>query len=81
VEDYVKKGGDLAATHGRKCLCNGLLSALGIGQIAVNGRTEPPLLTSGDDIANLPKVMHRTAGSDTPDSYTVADVLAYLLSS
>ena len=32
VEDYIKKGGKLEDTIGRKCLCNGLVSAIGLEQ-------------------------------------------------
>ncbi|MCL2641460.1 MAG: nitronate monooxygenase [Phycisphaerales bacterium] len=79
VEDYVKKGGELADTQGRKCLCNGLLGNLGLGQVSGNGYVELPLLTSGDDIANLPKVLRHTAGGrPLSDTYTAADVLGYL---
>lgn len=32
-DDYGAKGGDPAAACGRKCLCNGLLAAVGLGQL------------------------------------------------
>ena len=50
VEAYVKKGGKLEDTVGRKCLCNGLVSTLGFGQKKKDGLTEPSIITAGDDL-------------------------------
>lgn len=80
--DYVKKGGDIADTVGRKCLCNGLFGTLGMGGFAADGSVEPAIMTSGDDIVRLPEVfrwMAQTTGKH-PDMYSAADVLGYLLS-
>jgi nitronate monooxygenase len=79
VADYVRKGGKEAETVGRKCLCNGLFSTLGLGQVGHNGANEPPLLTGGDDVVNLPAVMRWASPTGIPDTYTAADVLTYLL--
>ncbi|MCL7956420.1 MAG: nitronate monooxygenase [marine benthic group bacterium] len=74
VETYVKKGGRLTDTEGRKCLCNALMSNLDRGQLRNGGSPEKPMLTSGDDLENLGAFL---AGRD---SYTAQDVLDYLLS-
>jgi NAD(P)H-dependent flavin oxidoreductase YrpB (nitropropane dioxygenase family) len=74
VETYVKKGGQLADTEGRKCLCNALMSNLDRGQLRNGGSPEKPMLTSGDDLENLGEFL---AGRD---SYSAQDVLDYLLS-
>lgn len=42
VESFVAKGGDIAETVGRKCLCNGLLAAIGLGQRGADNFVEPP---------------------------------------
>jgi NAD(P)H-dependent flavin oxidoreductase YrpB (nitropropane dioxygenase family) len=73
VEDYVRKGGTLAETEGRQCLCNALLANIGHPQPRANGATEPPLLTSGDDLETISTFL---AGRT---SYTAADVISYLL--
>ena len=73
-EDYIRKGGDAADSEGRKCLCNGLMTNLGFGQVRSNGKREMPLLTAGNDVADLARFLK----PDT-DSYTAADVVAYLL--
>jgi len=74
VDTYVKKGGRLEDTEGRKCLCNALMSNLDRGQLRNGGTPERPMLTSGDDLENLGEFL---AGRD---SYSAQDVLDYLLS-
>ncbi len=73
VDDYVRKGGDVANTIGRKCLCNGLLSTVGLGQRHA-GHSEIPLITAGHDVANLTRFMPE--GSDL---YRAADVIGSVL--
>jgi NAD(P)H-dependent flavin oxidoreductase YrpB (nitropropane dioxygenase family) len=74
VADYVRKGGLVADTEGRKCLCNGLMTNTGLGQIRPNGSSELPLLTAGNDVEQLERFLKPGA-----NSYTAADVVAYLL--
>jgi NAD(P)H-dependent flavin oxidoreductase YrpB (nitropropane dioxygenase family) len=73
VEDYVAKGGALADTEGRQCLCNGLLANIGHAQVRDGGFEEPPLLTSGDELLNINAFLN---GRTT---YTAADVVDHLL--
>ena len=73
VEDYLRKGGTLAETEGRKCLCNALLANVGLPQLRANGEREPALITSGDDLETISSFL---AGRT---SYTAADVIGYLL--
>ena len=58
VDDYVRKGGRLEDTVGRKCLCNALVTNIGMGQRRPDGYAELPMLTAGDDIACDPGVHH-----------------------
>jgi nitronate monooxygenase len=74
VGDFVRKGGSSAATEGRKCLCNGLLTTAGHGQIRSPEADELPLLTAGNDVAQLARFL--PPGADT---YTAADVMRFLL--
>lgn len=53
VANYLRKGGSEADTVGRKCVCNGLFATIGLGQPLSNGTVEPPLITAGDEAANL----------------------------
>lgn len=73
VDAYVKKGGTVEATVGRQCLCNGLLADVGLGQRRETG-VEPPLVTSGDDLASV-GLLSRNG------PYSAADVVAWLLGS
>jgi nitronate monooxygenase len=73
-DDYVRKGGEAAETAGRKCLCNGLMTNVGLGQLRRDGANEMALLTAGNDVADLARFLR--PGSD---SYTAAEVVAYLL--
>lgn len=73
VDTYLKRGGDLADTEGRKCLCNGLFSNIGLGQVRPDDVDEQPLLTSGDDLACLGAFFRDRPG------YTAADVIDHLL--
>ncbi len=74
VDDYLRKGGELADTVGRKCICNSLFSTVDMGQINVEGNTEPVIVTAGDDVANVARFL-----KPGEDSYTAADVIRYLL--
>lgn len=71
VEDYVRKGGKLEDTVGRKCLCNALMADAGYPQLQKHGQLEQPLITSGDDVVKL---------SRWRAGYTAGDVVKYLLS-
>ena len=73
VKDYVRKGGDIKDTVGRKCVCNGLLVDIGLGQIQRNGEVEKALVTSGDDVATVAHFLKPGA-----TSYGASDVLEYL---
>lgn len=74
VDDYLKKGGDLTDTHGRKCVCNGLPATVGIGQVRSETETELPLVTAGNDFESIAQFLKPGASS-----YTAADVIQSLL--
>ncbi|MBX0329735.1 nitronate monooxygenase [Oscillochloris sp. ZM17-4] len=73
INTYVAKGGKVEETEGRKCLCNALMANVGLGQAREDGRVEPPLLTSGDDLKQIGAYLNGRA------SYSAADVIAYLI--
>ncbi|MDX2122698.1 MAG: nitronate monooxygenase [Gemmatimonadota bacterium] len=75
IATYLKKGGTLEETEGRKCLCNALMGTIGIGQSRKNGTIEPPLVTSGDDLVMLTGIL---AGRSRY-GYSAAEALEYLL--
>ena len=73
VDAFVKKGGAVEDTVGRRCLCNALLANIGMPQARNGGGAERPLLTSGDDLKALDRFL---AGRER---YSAAAVLDYLL--
>jgi NAD(P)H-dependent flavin oxidoreductase YrpB (nitropropane dioxygenase family) len=72
VDAYVRKGGKIEDTVGRKCLCNGLAATVGFGQPRA-GKPELPIITAGDEVADLARLV--PAGAD---SYRAEDVIRYL---
>ena len=70
TECFISKGGDVADTFSRGCLCNGLISAAGFGN-----KEEPLVVTLGDDTSFLPFLMYSPNGS-----YSAEDAVDYLLS-
>lgn len=74
VDQFVRKGGAIEETEGRKCLCNALMANIGLGQVRDDGVTEPPIVTTGDDLESIRRFM-----SEGSTSYTAADVIAGLL--
>ncbi len=74
VENYLAKGGQEADTIGRKCICNSLVANAGHPQIQKGGEVEKPLLTSGDDLAQIARFI-----PEGKTSYSAADVIDKLL--
>lgn len=73
VESWVRKGGSIEATIGRRCLCNALFAAADLGQTRPEGTTEPPIVTSGDELRTLGTFLRGRT------HYSAADVVSYLL--
>jgi len=74
IEDYVNKGGALEETQGRKCICNGLMATIGLGQKRKDGSVEAPIMTAGNDVSHLARYVKGGARS-----YSAQDVVEYLL--
>jgi len=58
VDAYVRKGGHIEDTVGRKCLCSGLVANIGLPQPQQNGSLEKPLVTAGEDFHELSRFAH-----------------------
>ncbi len=69
---YRAKGGSAEETAGRVCLCNALMATAGLGQVRRGATSEPPIVTSGDEIAGIVQL----AGAD--GCYGAADVITHL---
>lgn len=69
---YLAKGGDPTELAERICLCNGLMATAGHPLLAADGTLEPPLITAGDDLAELGRFLPPTGG------FSAASVLKLL---
>ncbi len=74
VKDYLRKGGREEDTVGRKCVCNGLVADIGLGQVQKGGELEKPFVTSGDDVVDVARFLKPGA-----TTYSAADVIERLL--
>ncbi len=74
VDQYVRKGGAIEDTEGRKCLCNALMANIGLGQVRDAGTVEHPIITAGDDLDSIRRFLPAGASS-----YSAADVISRLL--
>jgi nitronate monooxygenase len=75
IELYVRKGGRIEDTVGRKCVCNGLVANIGLPQIQQNGEPEKPIVTCGDEARSVARFLKPGA-----TRYSARDVIAHLLS-
>lgn len=75
VQNYINKGGDVADTAGRKCLCNGLMATAGHALAVSAGGREQPILTAGDDVSELKRFLL----SET-EGYSAQQVIATITS-
>lgn len=73
IDDFVRKGGELSETVGRKCVCNGLLSTIGLAQVHFD-KAEAPLVTAGDDLEHISRYI-----KPGQTSYHASDVIDLLL--
>jgi len=74
IKTFLAKGGKESDTIGRKCICNSLVANAGHPQIQKGGAVEKPLLTSGDDLAEIARFI-----PEGQTSYTARDVIDKLL--
>lgn len=71
---WLAKGGNPAASAGRKCLCNALIANIGMPGRQPNGSTELPLVTIGDDLMGIGRFC-----TNGQTDYSAADVVRILL--
>jgi nitronate monooxygenase len=70
---FVSKGGKLEQTLGRKCLCNALMTNIGLGQVRCHRHHEIALVTMGDDLSCVTQFLPPNAFV-----YTANDVISAL---
>ena len=69
VQTYMQKGGQQEDTCRKKCLCNGLMSTVGLPQVQKNGYLAPPLVTAGKYLGEIAKIVGKSR-----TSYSAQDV-------
>jgi nitronate monooxygenase len=74
VNVYIKKGGKIEETAGRKCICNALLATIGEPQHRKGNLEERGIVTSGNDLPGIVRFMR-----PAKRAYTAADVIDVLL--
>ncbi len=74
VDIYLRKGGELEATVGRKCLCNGLMATIGLGQTRPDGYSEAALSTLGSDLSGSRLLLERF-----PEGWTATQAVEFVL--
>jgi nitronate monooxygenase len=74
IKQYLRKGGTVSQTVGRKCVCNALPASVGFPQVRGEGVDELALVTAGDDLSHISQFLPSGC-----DSYSAADVLSKLL--
>ncbi|MBC7463200.1 MAG: nitronate monooxygenase [Actinobacteria bacterium] len=74
VHVFIRKGGAESETDARKCLCNGLMANIGLGQNRPDGYVEPPLLTLGADLSGAQELLSRY-----PSGWNATEAVKYLL--
>lgn len=75
VHMYLKKGGQEADTHGRKCLCNALMANGGWAQVRKDGYEEEPAVTLGQNLVGAKRLL-----GQYPQGWTAAQAVDWLLS-
>jgi nitronate monooxygenase len=74
TKDYLRKGGAIEDTMGKKCLCNSLVANIGLPQTHKGGYVEKPLVTAGDSLPELRRYV-----SHEHHEYSAVDVIKYIL--
>jgi NAD(P)H-dependent flavin oxidoreductase YrpB (nitropropane dioxygenase family) len=74
IEDFLRKGGSIEETMGRKCVCNGLASTVGIGQFRKETGLELAIMTAGNDISHIAQFLE-----PGKNSYSAQHVIQCLL--
>ncbi|HET6510855.1 MAG TPA: nitronate monooxygenase, partial [Candidatus Kapabacteria bacterium] len=73
-KDYLRKGGTIEETEGKKCLCNSLVANIGLPQTHKGGYVEKPLVTAGESLPQLRRYL-----SYDRHEYSALDVINYIL--
>ncbi len=70
ADNFIRKSGDPKELEGRKCLCNGLLSGIGLAQMRSSGYLEKAIITAGIELSFVTRFL-----KEGELSYSAADVI------
>ncbi len=73
IETFIKSGGALEDTVGRKCLCNGLMANIDLAQWQATEEFERPIVTLGDDVKSVRQFINASK-----KSYSASEVIDLL---
>ncbi|HEY5515277.1 MAG TPA: nitronate monooxygenase [Pengzhenrongella sp.] len=73
IHTYLRKGGLVENTVGRKCLCNALMANVGLGQTRKDGYQEEALVTLGADLDGVTEML-----AAHPAGWTAVQAVAFL---
>jgi NAD(P)H-dependent flavin oxidoreductase YrpB (nitropropane dioxygenase family) len=81
IEIFVRKGGTADGAAGSKCLCNALMTNIGLGQERKDGYVEDPIITLGSDLAGARRLdsEHWLHGGSS-DGWAAKEAVNWLLS-
>jgi len=74
-QEYVRKGGAIEDTVGRKCLCNALAANIGLGQTRFDGYAEMPMVTLGAELGGVKRMY-----ASHPAGWGATEAIGWLLS-
>jgi NAD(P)H-dependent flavin oxidoreductase YrpB (nitropropane dioxygenase family) len=74
VHTFLRKGGAIEDTVGRKCLCNALLANVALGQTRKDGYREEALVTLGADLGGVTELL-----ASYPDGWTATEAVDFLV--
>ena len=74
IDNYEFKKGDSKNVEKSKCLCNSLMSDIGLPQVRPDGRVELPLITMGSDLEGPKRLIKKY-----PQGWGAKEALAFLL--
>jgi nitronate monooxygenase len=75
LDSFLAKGGRLEDSVGRKCLCNGLMSNIGLPQVRKRAGAEPVIVTCGEEVSRISQFLP----SANACGYSAKDVIDLLL--
>jgi NAD(P)H-dependent flavin oxidoreductase YrpB (nitropropane dioxygenase family) len=78
IDDYLRKGGSIENTVGSKCVCNALMTDVGMGQERREGYHEMPMVTLGSDLDG-PKRLDAELQERGQNGWSADDAITWMM--